>query len=102
MPKPQRLPRGVDRLPGGGYRARLTVDGYQHTIGSFATLGDARLALIAIAMGTLGTATRICGEAMGSCLTFGTAGEASAPGQMDAKALRQALKMVHEAMNKRK
>ena len=24
MPKPQRLPRGVDRLPGGGYRARLT------------------------------------------------------------------------------
>jgi len=45
MPKPQRLPRGVDRLPGGGYRARLTVDGYQHTIGSFATLGDARAAL---------------------------------------------------------
>lgn len=58
--------------------------------------------VIAIAMGTLGTATRICGEAMGSCLTFGTAGEASAPGQMDAKALRQALEMVHEAMNKRK
>lgn len=53
-------------------------------------------------MGTLGTATRICGEAMGSCLTFGTAGEASAPGQMDAKALRQALEMVHEAMNKQK
>ena len=58
--------------------------------------------VIAIAMGTLGTATRICGEAMGSCLTFGTAGEASAPGQVDAKTLRQALKMVHEAMNTRK
>lgn len=58
--------------------------------------------VIAIAMGTLGAATRICGETMGSCLTFGTAGEASAPGQMDAKVLRQALEMVHEAMNMRK
>ena len=58
--------------------------------------------VIAIAMGTLGAATRICGEAMGSCLTFGTAGEASAPGQVDAKTLRQALEMVHEAMNTRK
>lgn len=58
--------------------------------------------VIAIAMGTLGTATRICGEAMGSCLTFGTEGKASAPGQVDAKTLRQALEMVHEAMNTRK
>ena len=33
------------RLPGGGYRARLTVDGYQHTLGSFVILGDARAAL---------------------------------------------------------
>ena len=53
-------------------------------------------------MGTLGTVTRICGEAMGSCLTFGTEGKASAPGQVDAKTLRQALEMVHEAMNTRK
>ena len=58
--------------------------------------------VIAIAMGTLGTATRICGEAMGSCLTFGAADEASAPGQVDATTLRQALEMVHEAINARK
>ena len=57
--------------------------------------------IIAIAMGTLGAATRVCGEAMGSCLSFGTAGEASAPGQMDARTLRQALEAVHEAMNAR-
>ena len=57
--------------------------------------------IIAIAMGTLGAATRICGEAMGSCLSFGTAGKASAPGQMDAKTLRQALEAVHEALNTR-
>ena len=58
--------------------------------------------IIAIAMGTLGAATRVCGEAMGSCLSFGTAGEASAPGQMDARTLRQVLETVHEAMNAKK
>lgn len=54
--------------------------------------------IIAIAMGEMGAATRVCAEAMGSCLTFGTAGQASAPGQMDVRALRAALEAVHREL----
>ena len=53
--------------------------------------------IVAIAMGKLGTITRACGAFMGSCLTFGTAGAASAPGQMDAKTLRGVLEVIHKA-----
>ena len=51
--------------------------------------------LIAIAMGPLGVITRIGGAFMGSCLTFGTAGQASAPGQIDTLKLRAALEVFH-------
>ena len=54
--------------------------------------------VIAIAMGELGAMTRLCGEMMGSCLTFGTAGKASAPGQIDARTLRKTLNALHEAL----
>lgn len=54
--------------------------------------------IIAIAMGELGASTRICAEAMGSCLSFGTAGRASAPGQTEAGELRRALEAVHAAL----
>ncbi|MCK6096162.1 site-specific integrase [Micrococcus sp. EYE_162] len=42
---PAKLPTGIDRLRSGKYRARIYVDGRQHTLGSFHTLGDARAAL---------------------------------------------------------
>lgn len=54
--------------------------------------------MIGIAMGPDGAITRIAGACMGSCLTFGTAGEASAPGQIDARRLRDALTIVHDAL----
>lgn len=54
--------------------------------------------IIAIAMGELGASTRICAEAMGSCLSFGTAGRASAPGQTEAGELRRAMESVHTAL----
>ena len=54
--------------------------------------------IIAISMGEMGMPTRICAEAMGSGLSFGTAGAASAPGQMEAGALREALTLVHGAL----
>lgn len=41
----RKLPRGISRLPQGTYRARLYVDGVQHTVGVFHTIGDARAAL---------------------------------------------------------
>lgn len=54
--------------------------------------------MIAIAMGPAGVLTRIGAQCMGSCLSFGTAGEASAPGQIDAGALRGVLETVCAAI----
>ena len=50
-------------------------------------------------MGELGASTRTDAEAMGSCLSFGTAGQGSAPGQMDARALRRALEEAHPKLS---
>lgn len=55
--------------------------------------------IIAISMGELGASTRTDAEAMGSCLSFGTAGQGSAPGQMDARALRRALEEAHQKLS---
>jgi len=55
--------------------------------------------VIAIAMGRLGVMTRMGGEAFGSCLTFGTAGNASAPGQLDARELRSVLEIIHRSLS---
>ena len=52
---------------------------------------------IAITMGSEGAVSRVGCEALGSCLTFGTAGEASAPGQIPAGPLRTALEIFHAA-----
>lgn len=41
----KKLPRGINRLANGTYRARIFVDGVQHSIGAFQTIGDARAAL---------------------------------------------------------
>ncbi len=54
--------------------------------------------MIAIAMGPAGVMTRLCGACFGSCLTFGTAGEKSAPGQIDAIRLRAAIETVDAAL----
>jgi len=54
--------------------------------------------MIGIAMGPAGVMTRLCGACFGSCLTFGTAGEKSAPGQIDAIKLRAALETADVAM----
>lgn len=52
---------------------------------------------ITMAMGGLGLVSRLAGETFGSCLTFGSVGRASAPGQIDARALRDVLGLVHAA-----
>lgn len=52
---------------------------------------------ITMAMGPLGAVSRIAGETFGSVVTFGTVGAASAPGQLDAGRLRDALDLLHEA-----
>ncbi|MCU1529170.1 MAG: 3-dehydroquinate dehydratase [Frondihabitans sp.] len=50
---------------------------------------------ITMAMGPLGVVSRLAGETFGSVATFGSLGRASAPGQVDAHALRQVLDLVH-------
>ncbi len=47
--------------------------------------------VITMSMGKLGAVSRVSGALTGSCLTFGTAGEASAPGQLPAGILKQIL-----------
>lgn len=50
--------------------------------------------LITMAMGPLGAVSRVCGELVGSCLTFGTLGKASAPGQLPAAELVKILELL--------
>lgn len=52
---------------------------------------------ITMAMGPLGLVTRLAGETFGSSVTFGAVGSRSAPGQIDATALRGVLDVIHEA-----
>ena len=51
--------------------------------------------LITMSMGDLGKISRISGEITGSVMTFGTAGKASAPGQIALEELYQFLKELH-------
>lgn len=52
--------------------------------------------VITMSMKGTGLISRLCGEVFGSCLTFGSAGEASAPGQIDAGELHHILEVIHE------
>ena len=52
--------------------------------------------IITMSMAGTGLISRLSGEVFGSCLTFGTAGNISAPGQIDALKLRSVLHILHE------
>ena len=52
--------------------------------------------VITMSMAGTGLISRLSGEVFGSCLTFGAAGNVSAPGQMDALKLRSVLNILHE------
>lgn len=54
--------------------------------------------VISMAMGRVGLISRVCGETFGSAVTFGSAGKASAPGQIDVYALEEILNRLHEGM----
>lgn len=51
--------------------------------------------IITMAMGKLGIISRLAGEIFGSALTFAAAGRPSAPGQIDARLLREMLLAIH-------
>ena len=54
----------------------------------------ARRPFVTMSMGTIGKITRVAGTFTGSCITFGTAGMMSAPGQVPSDSLRQILKVL--------
>lgn len=54
--------------------------------------------IITMSMAGTGVISRLCGEVFGSSMTFGAAGKASAPGQMDVAALNEVLDHLHNAM----
>jgi 3-dehydroquinate dehydratase-1 len=59
--------------------------------------GQARRPVITMSMGGLGVVSRLAGETFGSCVTFGSVGASSAPGQVAARELRAILDVLHRA-----
>ena len=53
-------------------------------------------ALITMSMGHLGMLSRVCGSIFGNCLSFGTVGQASAPGQVPLDQLQSILKLLDQ------
>lgn len=57
----------------------------------------AKKPLVAISMSPAGVLSRVAGEFFGSSMTFGTAGQSSAPGQIPVDKLSQVLNILHES-----
>lgn len=56
----------------------------------------AKCPIITMSMAQKGMISRVSGEIFGSAVTFGTVGRASAPGQIEAGKLKEALHVLHE------
>ncbi|NDL68779.1 type I 3-dehydroquinate dehydratase [Anaerotalea alkaliphila] len=54
--------------------------------------------IITMSMAGTGAVSRLAGEVFGSCLTFGAANKASAPGQVGVQELSEALQLIHKSM----
>ena len=54
--------------------------------------------VITMAMAGAGVVSRLSGEIFGSALTFGSASQASAPGQISVTELRQTLELLHRSL----
>lgn len=54
--------------------------------------------IITMSMAGTGVLSRMCGEVFGSCLTFGAAKKASAPGQIPVDELKQVLTILHKSL----
>jgi 3-dehydroquinate dehydratase-1 len=52
--------------------------------------------IITMAMGALGTISRVCGQTFGSCVTFGSHDKPSAPGQLDMNSLCNILNTLND------
>jgi len=57
----------------------------------------AKCPIITMSMAGQGVISRLCGEVFGSALTFGAAGQASAPGQIGVEELKDVLEIIHKS-----
>lgn len=55
-----------------------------------------QIPIITMSMGKLGAISRAAGQIFGSCVTFGIAGKASAPGQIPATALKKMMEEINK------
>ncbi len=55
--------------------------------------------VVTMSMRGMGLLSRIAGECFGSAMTFGAAGKASAPGQIDAGTLAEMLEVLHQNLS---
>ena len=53
--------------------------------------------IITMSMAADGVVSRLCGEIFGSAMTFGAAGQTSAPGQLPVEELRLVLDILHRS-----
>ncbi len=67
-----------------------------------ASMREERGAIVTMSMSKLGRVSRIEGEIYGSAITFGSAGESSAPGQIPVCELASLLREVHEKIYSKK
>ena len=54
--------------------------------------------ILTMSMQNTGSLSRMSGELFGSCATFGSVGQSSAPGQVSTKELAQVLQVMHNAI----
>ncbi len=54
--------------------------------------------VVTMAMGRMGLLSRISGQIFGSCITFGTLGKASAPGQLPMAEVAAILDRIAESL----
>ena len=54
--------------------------------------------IITMSMAADGVLSRLCGEIFGSAMTFGTVGQASAPGQIPVEQLNSVTGIIHSAL----
>lgn len=54
--------------------------------------------MIVIAMGDHGKPTRVMGETLGNCITFGSIGKNSAPGQINVRVLKEMMEAIHQRL----
>lgn len=67
-----------------------------HLLDASSTFSEnAQTPLIAMAMGHLGTISRVGGELFGSCVTFASMGASSAPGQFPVEDVKTVMEILH-------